>query len=119
MADWVRIPDGARLGEGDRLVAEAAGRRLALARAGGKLRAFDERCPHRGGPLSEGTLAGRLLTCPWHAWTFDLETGAHVVNPDAGVGLHAVREDGPDALVALEASPPPHGPYYRGTLPGP
>ena len=32
-------------------------------------------CPHQGGPLAEGWLEGRLVTCPWHAWCFDLRTG--------------------------------------------
>lgn len=37
--------------------------------------ALEDRCPHRGGPLSEGIVHGTQVTCPLHAWVFDLETG--------------------------------------------
>ena len=32
-------------------------------------------CPHAGGNLSAGPVAGGVVTCPWHHWTFDLGTG--------------------------------------------
>jgi nitrite reductase/ring-hydroxylating ferredoxin subunit len=37
--------------------------------------AFEDRCPHRGTPLSRGTLAGTTLTCAAHTWEFDVRTG--------------------------------------------
>ncbi len=37
--------------------------------------ATDDRCPHKGGPLSEGIVHGASVTCPLHAWVFSLETG--------------------------------------------
>jgi len=37
--------------------------------------ALDDRCPHKGGPLSDGMVHGHTVTCPLHAWVFDLETG--------------------------------------------
>ncbi len=35
-------------------------------------------CPHLGGPLFQGTLWGSRVTCPWHAWSFSLESGQRV-----------------------------------------
>jgi nitrite reductase/ring-hydroxylating ferredoxin subunit len=35
-------------------------------------------CPHLEGPLFQGTLSGRTVTCPWHFWRFELATGARV-----------------------------------------
>ncbi len=35
-------------------------------------------CPHLGGPLFQGTVAQGRVTCPWHEWTFSLETGKRV-----------------------------------------
>ena len=57
--------------------------------------ALDDRCPHRGGPLSQGILFDRRVACPLHDWVIDLETG-QATGPDAGcTGRHAVRvEDG-------------------------
>ncbi|MEO0762662.1 MAG: nitrite reductase small subunit NirD, partial [Pseudomonadota bacterium] len=37
--------------------------------------AIDDRCPHKGGPLSEGIVHGRAVTCPLHNWVISLETG--------------------------------------------
>jgi nitrite reductase/ring-hydroxylating ferredoxin subunit len=39
------------------------------------LRVVDARCPHRGGPLIEGVLRNGAVVCPWHWYTFDLDTG--------------------------------------------
>ena len=37
--------------------------------------AIDDRCPHKGGPLSQGIVHGRAVTCPLHNWVISLETG--------------------------------------------
>jgi nitrite reductase (NADH) small subunit len=45
--------------------------------------ALRDRCPHKGGPLSEGMIHGKRVTCPLHAWVFELESG-QAVPPDVG-----------------------------------
>ena len=37
--------------------------------------ALDDRCPHKGGPLSEGIVHGNAVTCPLHNWVIDLASG--------------------------------------------
>lgn len=37
--------------------------------------ALDDRCPHKGGPLSDGIVHGKAVTCPLHNWVFSFETG--------------------------------------------
>lgn len=37
--------------------------------------ALENRCPHAGAFLNEGLVSGNILTCIWHGWRFDLETG--------------------------------------------
>jgi len=37
--------------------------------------ALEDRCPHKGGPLSEGIVHGSQVTCPLHGWVFDMATG--------------------------------------------
>ncbi len=49
----------------------------------GRVYALRDRCPHRGGPLSQGIVHGTRVTCPLHDWVIDLSTGA-VVGPDEG-----------------------------------
>lgn len=45
--------------------------------------ALADRCPHRGGPLSEGIVSGRSVTCPLHSWNIDLASG-EAAAPDEG-----------------------------------
>lgn len=40
-----------------------------------KIFAIDDKCPHKGGPLSNGIQHGESITCPLHNWVFDLNTG--------------------------------------------
>lgn len=49
--------------------------RIAVARTESGLAAFHERCTHKGGPLSDGTLACGVVQCPWHGSQFDVHTG--------------------------------------------
>ena len=44
--------------------------------ASGHFLAIDNRCPHRGGPLADGIVAGGSVVCPLHAWKVDLQTGS-------------------------------------------
>ena len=45
--------------------------------------ALEDRCPHKGGPLSQGIVHGNHVTCPLHNWVIDLATGGAVA-PDQG-----------------------------------
>jgi nitrite reductase (NADH) small subunit len=45
--------------------------------------ALHDRCPHRGGPLSQGIVHGRSVTCPLHNWKIDLASG-EAIAPDVG-----------------------------------
>ena len=49
--------------------------KVVLLKVAGTIRAFEDRCPHLGGQLSEGTLDGCTLTCANHLWEFDALTG--------------------------------------------
>ena len=68
----------------------------------GRYSALDNKCPHQGGPLGEGSIEKGLLRCPWHGWDFDPHTGAPPGGYDDGVRTYAVevREDG--IYVAVE-----------------
>jgi len=54
---------------------------ILLARVGPVVFAIDAVCPHLGGLLAEGTLAGRRLTCPLHTAVFDVGSGAVLADP--------------------------------------
>ena len=60
---------------GARLVRTAFGCVAVFRTTDDEVFATSDRCPHKGGPLSEGIVHGRKVTCPLHNWVFSLETG--------------------------------------------
>lgn len=65
--------------------------------------ALDDRCPHRGGPLSDGIVHGRAVTCPLHNWVISLETGQAQGADEGGVAMIATRVEGGRVLVDAQA----------------
>jgi nitrite reductase/ring-hydroxylating ferredoxin subunit len=59
-----------------RAVVESGGVEIAVFVSDGRAHAVPNSCPHEGNPLIEGDLLGHTLTCAYHSWKFDLETGA-------------------------------------------
>lgn len=45
--------------------------------------ALRDKCPHKGGPLSQGIVYGKRVACPLHNWSINLESG-NAVEPDVG-----------------------------------
>jgi len=82
---------------------EAGGQKITIFGLGGNLYAIENTCPHRGGPLSEGMMAGDEVICPWHGSRFNAKTGA-VITPPAqqGVKSFPVRTTGNDVEVEIE-----------------
>ena len=83
--EWKRIcalEEIPRLGA--RVVRSAAHGDIALFRsADDEVFALLDRCPHKGGPLSQGIVFGKRVSCPLHQWTIGLEDG-RALAPDAG-----------------------------------
>lgn len=86
----VRIAADDEVPAGQGRTVEAAGKTLALFNVDGAYYAIDNTCSHRGGPLGEGDLEDRVVTCPWHAWQWDVTTGANVNNPAVKVACFPV-----------------------------
>jgi len=66
-------------------------REIALFNVDGTFYALDNTCPHQGGPLAEGWIEGTRVTCPWHAWTFELTSGSMTLGDFACVDTFEVR----------------------------
>lgn len=65
---------------------------VALFRTGqDEVYAVDDRCPHKGGPLSEGIVHGASVTCPLHNWVFSLETGMSQGADEGQIATYDVR----------------------------
>lgn len=55
--------------------------------------AASDRCPHKGGPLSEGIVHGNKVTCPLHNWVFSLETGEAQGADEGRIDTYPIRVD--------------------------
>ena len=87
--------------EGQLAEVEFGGRSWCLSRVNGDLRAMDNICPHRGGPLHEGWVEEGKVLCPWHAWTFDPKTGSVNGSVTDTIETFPVRIEGEDVFADL------------------
>ena len=101
MSRRVLIGQAADVPVGEGRVVEAEGKTLALFNVDGAFYALDNDCPHRGGPLGEGDLDGTVVVCPWHAWRWDVKTGANVNNPVVKMPCFPVSVDEGRVFVEL------------------
>jgi nitrite reductase/ring-hydroxylating ferredoxin subunit len=101
MAQFVKVASTSEVTPGQCRVVEAEGKTLALSNVDGTFYAIDNTCIHQGGPLGEGSLQGNTVTCPWHAWEYDVTTGKNTMNPSMGVGSYPVKVDGDNVLVEV------------------
>jgi nitrite reductase (NADH) small subunit len=86
---------------GARVVRSAAQGDIAVFRsAGDEVFALRDKCPHRGGPLSQGIVFGKRVSCPLHQWTIGLEDGCAVAPDEGCVKRFPVRTE-PDGSVLL------------------
>lgn len=90
MAMLIKVAETGDLQPGQGKRVEVQGKPVALFNIGGTFYAIDHTCTHRGGPLSEGTLQGESVRCPWHGSVFDLRTG-RVLGPPATSPVQAYR----------------------------
>jgi len=80
---------------GARVVTTARGNVAVFRTSGDRIFALDDRCPHKGGPLSQGIVHGTHVTCPLHNWVIELDTGMATAPDEGCSSTVAVRvEDG-------------------------
>ena len=94
---WHKVLENAHaLAEGRVQTVTAGHRSFCITHHQGKIGCLDNKCPHQGGPLGEGSIENGMLRCPWHGWDFDPLTGKPPGGYDDGVETFPVeiREDG-------------------------
>ncbi len=102
MAERFRVASRAEVPLGTGKVVVAGGRVLALFNVEGEFFAVDNSCPHRGGPLGEGHLQGKIVTCPWHGWQFDLCSGVSPLSPRHTIRCVRLETEGDDIFACLD-----------------
>jgi nitrite reductase (NADH) small subunit len=115
-----RIEGAARLAEGERLLVNVDGLEVGVFRIHGELRAWENRCPHQGGPVCTGIVLGRTelvladdktvvredrstkdmhIACPWHGWEFNIDTGVCWALPIARLRAVEIYEESGEVYV--------------------
>lgn len=113
---WTRAVSVAELEDKGRAVFRQDGRQIALFKTDRGIFACNNRCPHEGYPLREGTLDKDCkLTCNWHNWKFDLETGE---NQRDGDKLRVYPVELRDGEVWVEIVDPPFDERKAKTMDG-
>ena len=88
---------------GSRIVRTADGDIAVFRNAEDEVFALRDKCPHKGGPLSQGIVYGRTVTCPMHNWCIHMDSG-EAVSPDEGcASSFPVRVDA--GLISIQVTP--------------
>ncbi|MCG8446453.1 MAG: thiamine pyrophosphate-dependent enzyme [Hyphomicrobiales bacterium] len=109
---WISVGHETDLPEGRVKTVTARNVSLCLSHFDGQWAAMDNRCPHQGGPLGEGSIERGIdgkcwIRCPWHGWDFDPLTGAPPGgHEDTGQRLFPVEVRDGEIFVGLEPEPP-------------
>lgn len=103
MSNWIRIASVEECPPGNGCELVADDRIIALFNVDGEFHALDGICPHQGGPLGKGKLTGCIVTCPWHGWQFDVQTGQHQTSVSLLHSKFPVKVEGDSVLVDVDA----------------
>lgn len=108
---WISVGRDDDLPEGRVKTVTAGTTSICLSHFNGQWAAMDNRCPHQGGPLGEGSIETGVdgqcwIRCPWHGWDFDPLTGAPPGgHEDSGQTVFPVEIRDGEIFVGLEAEP--------------
>ena len=102
MNKFVKVATKSEIADQSVMLLNVEGKRIALFNLGGEFYALDDTCPHASGPLSEGSIEGEDVECPWHGSRFDIKTGEVTAPPaDENVARYKVRVAGDDIEVEV------------------
>ena len=104
---WEKVLENPEeLPEGRVMSVNALNHNFCLTHYKGEFAALDNRCPHQGGPLGEGSIENGLLRCPWHGWDYDPITGK-APGFDDGVDTFPIKIEEDGIYIGIE-KPDPH-----------
>jgi nitrite reductase (NADH) small subunit len=104
---WVRVTACDNIPPREGRAVSVAGREVAIFNLGDRFLTIDNRCPHKGGPLSDGIITGTSVVCPLHTWKISLADG-RVERPaasgDHGVTTYPTRVEAGVVVVGVPVS---------------
>ena len=100
-AGWVEVCEIGELADGALDTRSVEGREVLLYRHGDVVSCLDNACAHMGMPLDGGHVENGILRCPYHGFTYLLETGECLTVPEVQLAVHAVKVIGKHVAVRL------------------
>ena len=102
MSNWKEVASLEEIpSQGGRVVKSAKGDIALFRTAEGEIFALQDKCPHKGGHLSQGIVFGKKVACPMHSWHIGLEDGVAVA-PDVGcAATYPVKVEGGKVFLSL------------------
>lgn len=105
--DWVDICAPADIADKRAVIAPLpGGERVAVFRDGARIYAVSNVCRHQNGPLGEGCIKDGSITCPWHGWQYDPETGISPPPYTEKISTYNTRLERGRVLVKRAPNPP-------------
>lgn len=101
MAQRAKVADVNDVPPGSFKTVEVDSQKIVIYNVDGKFYATTSTCVHQGGPLGDGLFDGATVTCPWHAWQFDVCTGEAIFDPGQKIDCFTVHVDGDDVSVEI------------------
>jgi nitrite reductase (NADH) small subunit len=104
---WIRVTETINIPPREGRALRVGDREIAIFNMGDRFLAVDGQCPHQGGPLCDGIVAGDAVVCPLHAWKVNLDTGAVERPAQAKVCVPTYETRVDDGIVMLSLTPKP------------
>ena len=102
MEEFIKVAQTSEIGPGTGKCVEVEGEKIAIFNVEGQFYAIEDTCTHAEGPLSEGTLTGEEVECPFHGACFNIKTGEATSPPAVtGVKTYRVKVSGGEIEVAV------------------
>lgn len=104
---WTTVCELSELREGTGKYVEIDGYRLAVFLHDSKPYVMDNTCPHAGGEMSQGWIDNDgCAVCPWHSWSFDLQTGQLKGSQTVAIRIYPVRVENYEGKTLVQADLP-------------
>jgi nitrite reductase (NADH) small subunit len=101
MAKWVKISTLTELPVATSKTVMVNGKEFGLYNVEGKVYACENTCGHQGAPLADGRLEGKVITCPWHSWKYDVTSGVCTRDDSITVKTYPTQIQGDDILIEI------------------
>ena len=101
MPSYIKVATVSQIAPGTGMVANVNDKEVAVFNVDGTFYAIDNVCKHRGGPLGEGELEGETVTCPWHAWQYNVKNGSCLTKEGIKMDTFEVQVEGDDVKIAI------------------